>query len=92
MVTTRAFHPRAHLRERPGSGDAKQPPRLQPSPKHSAARPPDIELVISDDPTFSAARGTAFWLRMKMGWSYCDEFDDIMSQYDMVRNGHIELR
>jgi hypothetical protein len=89
-VTTRAFQPRANLR--PVSGDAKQPPHLQPCPKHSATRPPRVELVILDDPTFSAVRGAAFWLRMRMDWSYYDGFeDDIMSKYDMVRDGHIEL-
>jgi hypothetical protein len=69
---------------------AKSIPKLRTD--HGAARPPMVELVISDDPTFSAARGAAFWLRTRMDWSYCDEFDDIIvSQYDMVRDGRIEL-
>lgn len=59
---------------------------------HGAVRSPKVELVILDDPTYSAARGAAFWLRMRMDWSYCDGFDDdTVSQYDMVRDGRSEL-
>ncbi|KAL2138357.1 hypothetical protein VTI28DRAFT_6955 [Corynascus sepedonium] len=69
---------------------AKTIPKLRTD--HGAPRPPKVELVISDDPTFSAARGAALWLHTRINWSYCNEFDDtILSQYDMVRDGHVEL-
>ncbi|KAK3299895.1 uncharacterized protein B0H64DRAFT_379382 [Chaetomium fimeti] len=61
---------------------------------HGAATLPKVELVMPDDPAFSAARGAAFWLRSRMDWSYCDGFDDIVSQYDVTNegpDGHIEL-
>lgn len=56
----------------------------------------DVELAVSDDPTFSAARGAAFWLRMRMDWSYCAESDDfdgtqIMLQETPISDGHVEL-
>ncbi|KAK4235264.1 hypothetical protein C8A03DRAFT_17965 [Achaetomium macrosporum] len=69
---------------------AKSIPQLRVD--QGAARLPKVELVISDDPTFSAARGAALWLRMMMDWSYSDGFeDDTVSQYDVTRDGHSEL-
>ncbi|KAK4034757.1 hypothetical protein C8A01DRAFT_48905 [Parachaetomium inaequale] len=64
--------------------------------QHGAAKVPEVELVVSDDPAFSAARGAAFWLRMRMGWSYCDgfEFEDDPVEYGTIgeeAGGHIEL-
>ncbi|POR36283.1 Uncharacterized protein TPAR_03533 [Tolypocladium paradoxum] len=47
-------------------------------PAPGSGKEVDAELVVSDDPTFSAAKGAAFWLRMRMDWSYCEgleEFD-----------------
>ncbi|KAK4232739.1 hypothetical protein C8A03DRAFT_20030, partial [Achaetomium macrosporum] len=67
---------------------AKSIPQLRVD--HGVARPPEVELVISDDPTFAAAHGAAFWFRMMTDRSYCDVLD-IISQYDMIRDGHSEL-
>jgi hypothetical protein len=67
---------------------AKSIPQLRVD--HGVGRLPKVELVISDDPTFAAARGAAFWFRMLVDWSYCDGLD-VISQYDMVSDGRIEL-
>lgn len=43
---------------------------------------------------FFAARGAAFWLRMRMDWSYRDGFEDgFVSQHEMIteRAGAYEL-
>ena len=44
--------------------------------EHGATRKHQAELVVSDDPSYTAARGAAFWLRTRMDWSYCAVFDD----------------
>lgn len=56
-------------------------------------RRPYVELILSDMPTFAAARGAAFWMWMRLDDSYCDEWEadhpgECVSQYDMV---HQEL-
>lgn len=35
---------------------------------------PKIELLISEDPTYAAAKGVAFGQRMMMDSSYCDDW------------------
>ncbi len=30
------------------------------------------DVVVSEEPTFAAARGSAFWLRTRIDWSYCE--------------------
>ena len=52
---------------------------------------PDVELFVSDMPTFAAARGAAFWMWMRLDGSYCDEWDaahpgECLSQYDMMHD------
>lgn len=49
---------------------------------------PEVELIVPDDPTFAASRGAAFWMSMRLDWSYCDEWcaanpGECISQYDM---------
>jgi hypothetical protein len=64
--------------------------------QHGAAKRPEAEVVVSEDLTFSAARGAAFWLRMWMDRSYCEgfEFEDDPVEYDTMgeeTGRHIEL-
>ncbi|KAK3898927.1 hypothetical protein C8A05DRAFT_46875 [Staphylotrichum tortipilum] len=60
------------------------------------------EVVVSDDPTYAAARGSAFWLRTRIDWSYCKGVDgedgkdgegdgETVSQDNSDRGGHTEL-
>ncbi len=55
------------------------------------------EVVVSDDPTYAAARGSAFWLRTRIDWSYCkgvgdnDDDDETVSQDNLDRGSHTEL-
>jgi hypothetical protein len=58
------------------------------------------EVVVSEDPTYAAARGAAFWMRTRMDWSYCEGLEDeegddadveIVSRDSRDRDGHTEL-
>ncbi|PNY28366.1 Uncharacterized protein TCAP_01711 [Tolypocladium capitatum] len=65
-------------------------------PAPGAGKEGDAELVVSDDPTFSAAKGAAFWLRMRMDRSYCEGaegFDSVQSvmQEAPKSEGHVDL-
>ncbi len=62
--------------------------------EHGATRKHQAELVVSDDPSYTAARGAAFWLRTRMDWSYCAVFDDETVwglDEAMANSGHTEL-
>ena len=64
--------------------------------QEGTAKRPEMELVVSDDPRFAAARGAVFWMRMRLDWSYCDGFyashpGEYLSQEDTVRDAHVEL-
>ncbi|KAG9258054.1 uncharacterized protein F5Z01DRAFT_644985 [Emericellopsis atlantica] len=68
--------------------------RSQGEPEGTDIRP--MELLIADDPTFAAARGAAFWMRMQLDWSYCEDCfasrpGEYVSQYDMLSESHVEL-
>jgi len=54
----------------------------------------EVELLVSEDPAFAAARGAAFGLEMRTNGTYCDEFYDsgeLVDQRTLVRDGHVEL-
>ena len=70
--------------------------------EHGATGRYEAEVVASDDPTYAAARGAAFWLRTRMDWSYCegveddddgddDDDDETISQVEPARSDHTEL-
>jgi hypothetical protein len=69
--------------------------------EHGATGRYEAEVVASNDPTYAAARGAAFWLRTRMDWSYCDEVEDddnyededdeTRLQVEQARSGHTEL-
>ena len=76
----------------PPTGSRKLPSRVR--GEHGATRKHQAELVVSDDPAYTTARGAAFWLRTRMDWSYCAVFDDeTVCGLDeaMARSGHAEL-
>ncbi|KAL2126164.1 hypothetical protein VTI74DRAFT_1576 [Chaetomium olivicolor] len=71
---------------------AKEIPRVRSD--HGATRKHEAEVVVSDDPTYAAAHGSAFWLRTRMDWSYCegvDDDDETVSQDNLDRGSHTEL-
>lgn len=70
---------------------ANQIPRVRGD--NGAIRKHEVEAIVSDDPVYAAARGAAFWLRMRMDWSYCAGYadDKIMSQDDRDHGGRTEL-
>ncbi len=73
--------------------------------EHGATGKYEAEVVTSDDPTYAAARGAAFWLRTRMDWSrmdwsYCegvedyeddDDYEETFSQVELARSDHLEL-
>jgi hypothetical protein len=57
---------------------------------------PRMELLVADDPTFAAARGAAFWMRMQVDQSYCEDFfaahlGEYVLQSDLLDGSHVEL-
>ncbi|KYK60604.1 hypothetical protein DCS_01741 [Drechmeria coniospora] len=42
---------------------------------------PKVELLVSDDPTYAAAKGVAFWRRTMIDSSYCDDWFEAEEKY-----------
>lgn len=69
--------------------------------EHGATGRYEAEVVVSDDPTYAAANGAAFWLRTRMDKSYCDgvedeydygeDDDETISQVELAQDDHTEL-
>ncbi len=71
---------------------AKEIPRVRGD--YGATGKHEAEVVISNDPTYAAARGAAFWLRTRMDWSYCEGVGDDEEDGhdgDPDSGGHTEL-
>lgn len=64
--------------------------------QEGAEKSPGAELVASDDPTFAAAKGIAFWSRTRMDRSYCGYYGDSKEtqrvlEETVTKDGHEDL-
>ncbi len=47
-----------------------------PDAERETGPPPRVSLLVSQDPSFAAARGVALWRRTMMDGKYCADFDE----------------